>query len=130
MPKLDAIAPILWAKWGNISLAALREEALDTADGLAFRAMNSDGGIRTLLIVCTTSRTRIQTIEAALGLDVVAPPADWENYSVAEMVFKTEKGSGLGRREARDGNERTALILCATRPAAVRTLEKLCDLPE
>ena len=130
MSKLDAIASILWAKWGGTSLEALRQEALDAADGIAFRAMNSEGGIRTLLIVCTTQRARIQAVEEALGLKVVARPTDWENYSAAEMIFKTEKGSGLGHQELRDDNGRTSIVLCATRPELVRTLEKLFDLPE
>ena len=129
MPKLDAIAPIIWAKWGSIVLDSLQEEALDAADRLAFRAMNSDEGIRTLLIVCTTDRAQIQIIEEALELKVVARPANWKNYSVAEMIFKTEKDSGLGHQEMRDGGGRTTLVLCATRPVSVRTLEKLFDLP-
>lgn len=49
MLTLSAIAPIIWAKWGGTSLEALREEAMGAADGLAFRAMNSEAGIRTLL---------------------------------------------------------------------------------
>ena len=68
-------------------------------------------------------------IEEALQFNVVTHPADWESYSVAQMMFKTEKGSGLGHQELRDGNGRTSLALCATRPEAVRTLEKLLDLP-
>ena len=130
MPKLDAIAPIIWAKWGNTWLEGLRQEALAAADGLAFRAMNTEGGIRTLLIACTTDRARIQAIEGDLALRAPAHPADWETYSAAEMIFKTEKGSGLGFQEQRDGDGRTALLLCATRPEAARTLEKLFDLPE
>ena len=129
MPKLDSIAPIIWAKWGGTTLKILHEEALDAADGLAFRAMNSEAGIRTLLVVCTTNRAQIKTCEEALGLDVITRPADWENYSAAEMIFKTEKGAGLGHQERRDADERTALVLCATRPGSVRTLEALCDLP-
>ena len=130
MPKLDAIAPILWAKWGGTFLEALREECLEAADGLAFRAMNTEGGVRTLLVVCTTDRAQIQAVEEALGLDVVARPVDWETYSVAEMIFKTEKKNGLSHQERRDGSGRTALVLCATRPSSVRKLEALCDLPE
>lgn len=129
MPKLDAIAPIIWAKWGDTFLEVLRQEALDTDDGLAFRAMNSELGIRTLLIACTTHPATIQTIEEALGLNAVAHPADWKSYSAAEMIFRTEKRSGLGHQEMRDGNGRTALVLCATRPESVQTLEKLFDLP-
>ncbi len=130
MPKLDAIAPILWAKWGTIFLETLRREALDAADGFAFRALNTEAGIRTLLIVCTTDRARIHTVEEALGLTAVARPADWEVYSVAEMVFKTEKGSALSHQELRDRIGRTALVLCATRPEPVRTLEELFNIPE
>ncbi len=130
MPKLDAIAPILWAKWGTVFLETLRQEALEAADGLAFRAMNTEAGIRTLLIVCTTDRARIHTAEEALGLNVVRQPADWDTYSGAEMVFKTEKGSGLGHQELRDESSRSALVLCATRSESVRTLEEFFDLPE
>ena len=130
MPRLDAIAPIIWAKWGDTFLEVLRQESLDAADGLAFRAMNSDQGIRRLLIVCSTSHAQIRTIEQALKLNVVAHPAAWESYSAAEMVFKTEKGSGLGHQELRDDNGRTSLVLCATRPASVRMIEKMFDLPE
>ena len=130
MPKLDAIAPILWAKWGGTFLEALREESLEAVDGLAFRAMNTEGGIRTLLVVCTTNRAQVQTLEEALGLNVVARPADWKTYSAAEMIFKTEKRDGLSHQELRDGSGRTALVMCATRPESVRTLEKLFDLPE
>ena len=130
MPRLDAIAPSIWAKWGRTFLEVIRQESLDAADGLAFRAMNSDQGIRTLLIACTTNRTQIRATEEALQLKVVARPADWENYSAAEMIFKTEKGSGLAHQELRDGNARTAVVLCATRPEAVQTLEKLLGLPE
>ena len=130
MPKLDAIAPIIWAKWGDISLEILRQESLEAADGFAFRAMNSEGGIRTLLVVCTVNHALIETIKEALQLGVVARPADWENYSVVQMVFKTEKGTGLSHQELRDENGRTSLVMCATRPGAVRTLEKLFDLPE
>ncbi len=129
MPKLDAVAPIIWARWGGTFLEVLRQASLDAGDGLAFEAMNSDQGVRTLLIVCTTNRARIRTIAEALELRVVARPADWESYSVAEMIFKTGKGSGLGHQELRDSNGRTALALCATLPESVRTLEKLCDLP-
>ncbi len=127
---LAAIAPIIWAKWGSTFLEALREESLDAADGLAFRAMNSEGGIRTLLIICTTQRVQIQAIEEALELPTAARPVDWKSYSVAEMVFKTDKGNGLGHREQHDGNGRSVLVLCATRPEPVRTLEGLFDLPE
>ena len=129
MPKLAAIAPILWVKWGGTFLEALREESLEADDGLAFRAMNTEGGLRTLLVVCTTDRAQIRAIEEALALDGVARPAAWETYSVAEMMFKTEKRDGLSHQELRDGSGRTALVLCATRPSSVRTLEKLCDLP-
>lgn len=129
MPTLAAIAPIIWAKWGATFLEALRQSSLDAADGLAFEAMNSDRGIRTLLIVCTTNRAQIQTLEQALALNVVTRPADWDTYSAAEMIFRTEKGTGLGHQERRDGNARTALVLCATRPESVRTIEKLFDLP-
>lgn len=129
MPKLDAIAPILWAKWGTTFLEALRQAALEAADGLAFVAMNSEAGIRTLLVVCTTDRAQIQAIEGALGLSVVTRPPDWKSYSVAEMIFKTERRGGLSHQERREGNGRTSLVLCATRPAAVRTLEELFDLP-
>ena len=45
------------------------------------------------------------------------------------MVFKKEKGSGLGYQELRDANGRSAIVLCATRPASVQTLEWLFDLP-
>ena len=130
MPKLDALAPIIWAKWGSTWLEGLRQEAQDAADGLAFRAMNSEGGVRTLLIVCTTDHARIQAVGAALALHVPARPADWATYSAAELIFKTEKGSGLGCQERRDGDGRTALALCATHPETVRTLEELFDLPE
>ena len=129
MTKLAAIAPIIWAKWGDTFLEALRQESLHAADGLAFRAMNSDGGMRTLLIVCTTNHAQIQAIEQDLELHVIAHPADWKNYSAAEMIFKTEKGNGLGHQELRVGNGRTSLILCATRAASVRTLEEWFDLP-
>ena len=130
MPKLDAIAPILWAKWGTTFLETLRQEALEAADDLAFRAMNTQAGIRTLLIVCTTDRARIHTAEGALGLNVVTRPVDWDTYSAAEMVFKTEKSSGLGHQELRDESGRSTLVLCATRPESVRALEELFDLPE
>ena len=129
MTKLDAIASILWAKWGTTFLETLRQESLEAGDGLAFRALNSDAGIRTLLSVCTTDRNQIQTLEQALKFDRVARPVDWETYSVAEMVFKTEKRSGLGHQEQHDDGGRTALVLCATRPGSVKTLEKLFDLP-
>ena len=59
-----------------------------------------------------------------------ARPADRESYSIAEMIFKSEKGSGLGHQELRDDDGRTSLVLCATHPEPVRTLEKLFDLPE
>ena len=130
MPKLDAIAPILWAKWGSTFLETLRQESLDAEDGLAFVAMNSEAGIRTLLIVCTTDRIQIKALEDALTLNVVARPADWESYSAAEMIFKTEKKGGLTHQELSDDSGRTSLALCATRPASIRTLEKLFDLPE
>lgn len=55
MPKLDAVTPILWAKWGVLCLEGLRQAALEAADGLAFVAMNTEAGTRTLLTVCTTS---------------------------------------------------------------------------
>ncbi len=130
MPKLDAIAPIVWVKWGGTVLNASHEEALDAADGLAFRAMNSGAGIRTLLIVCTTNLAQIQAIEEALTPGTITRPVDWQNYSVAEMVFKTEKGSGLGYQERRNESGRSALVLCATRPTSVQTLEGLLGLPE
>ena len=130
MPTLAAIAPIIWAKWGNVFLEALRQKARDAADSLAFLALNSEAGVRTLLVVCTTDHARLRAIEGILSLGAVPRPADWGRYSVAEMVFKTEKGSGLGHQELRDERGRTALVLCATRPKAVKTLEELFDLPE
>lgn len=129
MTKLDAIASILWAKWGTTSLEILRQEALEADDGLAFRALNSEAGIRTLLTICTTDRNQILALEQALELNPVTRPVDWRAYSVAEMVFKTEKKSGLGHQEQRDGAGRTVLVLCATRPEPVKTLERLFDLP-
>ena len=129
MPKLDTIASILWAKWGTTFLETLLQECLDAADRLAFRAMNSEGGIRTLLVVCTTDHAQIQTLAAALKLAVVARPADWASYSVAEMIFKTEKKNGLSHQERWAGTGRTALVLCATRPTTVRTLEEMFDFP-
>ena len=91
---------------------------------------NRAAGRRTLLLVCTTNRAQIKTIEEALGLNVVARPTDWESYSAAEMMFKTEKKGGLSHQEQRDENGRTSLVMCATLPETVRTLEKLFDLPE
>ena len=129
MSKLNAIAPILWAKWGGVFLEALHQESLGTVDGLAFRALNSEAGVRTLLVVCTTNRAQIQMVEKDLALGPVARPVEWERYSIAEMVFKTDKGSGLGHQERRDGSGRTTLVLCATRPEPVQTLERLFDLP-
>ena len=118
MPKLDAIAPIIWAKWGNTSLEILRQESLEADDGFAFRALNSEGGIRTLLVGCTVNPAQIEIIEEALQLGVVARPAGWENYSVVEMVFKTEKGTGLSHQELRDENGRTSLVMCAYPPGS------------
>ncbi len=129
MSKLDTVAPLIWAKWGDTFLEGLRQECLHAADGLAFRAMNSEAGVRGLLVVCTTNCAQVQTVEGALGLRTVARPADWETHSVAEMVFKTEKGSGLSHQERCNGSDGTSLVLCATRPESVRTLEKLFDLP-
>ena len=129
MLELATIAPIIWAKWGATFLEGLRQASLEAADGLAFEAMNTEAGIRTLLVVCTTDPVQIRTIEQALGLTVVARPADWLTYSVAEMIFRAEKGSGLNHQEKREANARTALVLCATRPETVRALEALCDLP-
>lgn len=130
MSKLDAIASIIWAKWGDTFLASLHQEALSAADGLALRAMNSDGGIRTLLLVCTTNRDYIQASEEALHLNMVSRPVDWQKYSVAEMIFKTEKSGGISHQEMRDGIGRASLVICATRSASVRTIETLFDLPE
>ena len=95
MPKLDDIAAILWTKWGTTYLETLRQEASEAADGLAFRAMNTQGGIRTLLVVCTTDGARIKAVEETAGLGAVAHPVDWESYSAAEMVIKTEKRGGF-----------------------------------
>ena len=118
------------AKWGNLFLAALHQESLAAADGLAFRALNSQAGVRTLLEVCTTDRAQIQAAEKTLSPGVMACPVNWEKYNVAEMVFKTDTGSGLGHQERRHGSGgRTALVLCATRPEPVQTLERLFDLP-
>ena len=130
MQTLAAIAPIIWAKWGDSFLETLRQEASDAADGLAFQALNSQAGVRTLLVACTTDPARVQAIKEALALAPVRHPVDWESYSAAEMVFRTERGSGLGHQEQRDASGRVALALCATRPAAVQTLERLLDLPE
>ena len=130
LPNLADLAPILWAKWGNVFLETLRQEARDAADGLAFRAVNDQEGVRTLLVVCTTDRAQIRTAEEALSLGAVTRPVDWGHYSVAEIVLKTDKGSGLSHQEQRDSNGRTALVLCATRPASVQKLEGLFDLPE
>ncbi len=130
MPKLAAIAPIIWAKWGSTCLEALRQEALEAVDGLAFEAMNSDDGIRTLLIVCTTGAVQIRAVKEAFPLKPITRPVDWKGYSVAEMIFKTEKGSGIGHQELCDKDGGTSIVLCATRPASVRMLEKLFDLPE
>lgn len=129
MSPLVAIAPIVWAKYGGTFLEALRQEALEAEDHLAFRAMNSEAGVRTLLIVCTTDRTRVQAIEEALRLAAVTRPVDWASYSVAEMVFRTEKRDGLSHQEQRDAAGSTSLVMCATRPKPVRTLEALFDLP-
>ncbi len=129
LPDLADLAPILWAKWGGVFLETLHQEAQDAADGLAFRALNNQAGLRTLLVVCTTDRVRIQTVEEALSLGRVARPVDWESYSVAETVLKTDKGRGLSHQELRDGSSRAALVLCATRPVSIRTLEGLFDLP-
>ena len=130
LPNLADLAPILWAKWGNVFLETLRQEALDAEDGLAFRAVNSQAGIRTLLVVCTIARAQIRTAEDSLSLGAVARPVDWERYSAAEIVLKTDKASGLSHQEQRDDSGRTALVLCATRPASVQTLERVFDLPE
>ena len=129
MSKLNAIAPILWAKWGSLFLEALRQESLGVADGLAFRALNSEAGIRTLLVVCITNRAQIQMVKEALDLKPVARFVEWESYSVAEMFFKTDRGNGLGHQERRSGGDRNALVLRATRPEPVQTLERLFDLP-
>lgn len=130
MPRLDAIAPIIWAKWGGAALEALRQAALEAADGLAFEAMNSDAGVRTILVVCTTDPTQVQAIAQALPPGTNARPVDWTNYSVAEMIFKTEKGVGISHQEHRDGNGKTAVIVCATRPGALRRLEECCNLSD
>ena len=129
MPRLDAIAPIIWAKWGKAALEALRQAALEAADGLAFEAMNSDAGVRTILVVCTTDPAQVQALAQALPPAASIRPVDWENYSVAEIIFKTEKGIGISRQEHRDGSGETAVVVCATRPATIQILEECCDLP-
>lgn len=129
LPNLGEFAPILWAKWGNVFLETLRQEARDAADELAFRAVNDQAGIRTLLVVCTTDPARIEAVTAALSLRGTTRPVDWERYSVAEAILKTDKGRGLSHQEQRDSRGRSALVLCATRPAFVKTLEELFDLP-
>ena len=127
---MDVVAPIIWAKWGSTSLEVLRLNASNAPDGLSFEAMNSDAGIRTVLVVCTTRPAQIQVAEEALALQVVARPVEWRSYSVAELIFRTEKRGCLSHQELRDGSNRTALVLCATRPEAVQMLERLCDLPD
>ena len=130
MQELTAIAPIIWAKWGGVYLEALRQEATDAPDGLAFQAMNSEAGIRTVLVVCTTDGKQVQAAEEALALQDVARPVEWQSYSVAELIFRTEKRGGLSHQALLDGNGSASLALCATRPEAVKALEKLFDLPE
>lgn len=130
LSNLADLAPVLWAKWGDVFLEALRLEARDAADGLAFRAVNNRAGVRTILVVCTTDPAQIRALEEALSLGVVARPVDWEKHSIAEMVLKTEKRTGFTHQERRDGDRRTGLVLCATRLEPVRTLERLFDLPE
>ena len=130
MLKLDAIAPIIWAKWGGTFLEAMSQGALDAPDGLAFEAVNSETGVRVVLVVCTTNDAQIQAAEKVPGLGVAARSVEWKTYSVAELIFRTEKRGGLGHQERRDGDGRTSLVLCATRPEAVQSLEKLFDLSD
>ena len=92
--------------------------------------MNTVGGIRTLLTICTTNRAQVQTIAKSLAPNVLVCSANRKTYSVAEMIFRTEKRRVLAQQELCDESGRTALVLCATRPESVRTLEKLCGLPD
>ena len=130
MPKLDAIAPIIWAKWGGIFLEALRQEAMDAPDSLAFQAMNSEAGIRTVLVVCTADSKQVQVAEETLSLRAETRSVEWQSYSVAEWIFRAEKRGGLSHQTLRDGRGRTFLALSATRPKAVQALERLFDLSD
>lgn len=121
----------LLERWRGRKFADLKAEAEMELNGTAFESIRVDKGSRGFLIVCATGEHEISLIEQTFSLqDDPLPGDDWNTTTLFKMALDTERGVGLSYQEMRGPrNERSAIILCATRPEKIRTLETAFTLP-
>ncbi|HEX4638988.1 MAG TPA: hypothetical protein VH170_05835 [Chthoniobacterales bacterium] len=136
MRNIEAeLRELLSKRWRKITLSDFKAAAERELNGSAFESIRTDsrtGRKRIFLIVCATGAHEIGLIEKSLDLQ---PDPElwlsWEDQSLFDLAFHTEMGVGLSYQDQRDANgKRTAIIICATRPASIRLLEQLFLLPE
>lgn len=121
----------LLERWRGRTFADLKAEAERELNGTAFESIRVDNGPRGFLIVCATGEHEISLIEKTFDLQYdPIPGEDWSTTTLFKMTLDTERGSGLSYQEMRGPrNERSAIILCATRPENIRILEAAFMLP-
>jgi hypothetical protein len=124
--NLDKMVGDFTKRWDSKSIAKLREEALQDANGTAFDSLRVENGTRVIIVVCTTNSKQITILENVLDFGEEIPVVDWSSFTLVDLVLRAGKNNGNTFQDCRDcDGKRTALILCGVGPEAVNMLERI-----
>ncbi|MEY2520536.1 MAG: hypothetical protein QOF24_2295 [Verrucomicrobiota bacterium] len=116
--------------WDRKTLSDLKAQADRELNGTALESLRVDNGPRGFVVICATGEHQISLIEKIFDFQDAGPHCDWNTTTLFRLTVDTERGDGLTYQELRDAtNNRTAVILCATRPEKIRILETAFCLP-
>jgi hypothetical protein len=115
--------------WDHKTLADLKAEADKELNGTALESLRVNNGPRGFVVICATGEHQISLIEKIFDFQDDGPHCDWNTTTLFRLTVDTERENGMSYQELREPmNNRTAVILCATRPEKIRILETIFSL--
>lgn len=127
----EQMAYLLQERWGSKTLGELRSQALIEKTGLMFDAVREAQGRRLVLAMCVTGFNEVAMLSKVFEFNLTGPAKNWENFTLLEMCMRNMAGGGgLCFELHKDSDGVTsALVLMATDPKSMATLEKIFTLP-
>lgn len=123
--NFDETVTYLTQQWGNKTLSEFRGKALLEANGTAFESLRAQEGQRVIILMCLTESKQMEIIEAVMDFGGQSP-VDWDTYTLGHLALDSVKGGGSCYHEkCEPSGNRVSLVLCATSPEAIRTLESI-----
>jgi hypothetical protein len=120
-------------EWKTITLEHMRQQALDTAEGVTFRALRGSDGCRIVVVVCFVDPDRLATMELAPDGNALRW-SEWRNAHISDLVAGALVAGHVTTHVLSANRESTnpsisALALIAADPDSIVKLTSLFVIP-